>query len=131
MKDCDCSADCGDDPWLRDGRARPCIGRIMSDHTEALRINTVMDQKRKAELYDYMLEVAKANGFNSLTEAIAAQPRGEVVFTIHGPARRYTDNGRRMIGIWEVGVRATLESTADDRCPLEIGANYKITVEKL
>lgn len=25
---CDCTASCGDDPWLRDGRAVPCVRQI-------------------------------------------------------------------------------------------------------
>jgi hypothetical protein len=30
-----------------------------------------MTDRKKAELYDYMEDVAKANGFDSLTDAIA------------------------------------------------------------
>jgi len=29
---CDCTARCGDDPWLKDGRARPCewLARLLA-----------------------------------------------------------------------------------------------------
>jgi hypothetical protein len=28
MVDCDCLNHCGDDPWLKDGRAKPCQYRL-------------------------------------------------------------------------------------------------------
>lgn len=36
---CDCTARCGDDPWLRDGRATPCpnLARELAAHQERAR----------------------------------------------------------------------------------------------
>ncbi len=31
---CDCTARCGDDPWLRDGRAVPCSRQVQWRETE-------------------------------------------------------------------------------------------------
>ena len=28
---CDCLVDCGDDPWLKDGRSQPCAKRMAAD----------------------------------------------------------------------------------------------------
>lgn len=34
---CDCTADCGDDPWLKDGRAQGCLKYRINKENERIR----------------------------------------------------------------------------------------------
>lgn len=89
------------------------------------------EYKNKAEMYDYMLRVALANGFSSITEAITEAAKLNRVATIEAPARRYRDQGRNMVGLWQDGVHVTAESNDNEQCPLEVGTRYKVTIERL
>lgn len=46
MTDCDCLIHCGDDPWLKDGRAQPC--------------QAFLDRQRKAEIFSSKLDRSAA-----------------------------------------------------------------------
>lgn len=43
---CDCINWCGDDPWLRDGRATPCAALLMRDEKEARLIDRQINTTR-------------------------------------------------------------------------------------
>lgn len=45
METCDCLNYCGDDPWVVNGKVRPCKRAVDQAHAEALRENMLRDFK--------------------------------------------------------------------------------------
>lgn len=54
---CDCLNDCGDDPWLADGRSFPCQRRVDQQARErafaaqSARVNAIIAQYAAADIY--------------------------------------------------------------------------------
>jgi hypothetical protein len=46
MNNCDCSARCGDDPWLKDGRATPCayFRELVAERARRAAFNAAVDE---------------------------------------------------------------------------------------
>lgn len=43
-RDCDCLNDCGDDPWLQDGRCKPCAYRVERIRLDTARSGIVVER---------------------------------------------------------------------------------------
>lgn len=46
MENCDCLNYCGDDPWLKDRRVKPCDQAINQAHADALRDQRLIDARQ-------------------------------------------------------------------------------------
>ena len=68
MEKCDCLNYCGDDPWLKDRKVKPCEAAIRECHIQAHRENMLRDfkpvlaarltKKQQATLYALYPELA-------------------------------------------------------------------------
>ncbi len=72
---CDCLNTCGDDPWLKDGRVRPCKNFIKREQQDKLAVEKMAKVTKIAELYgagaDFDLVVLLHEKVQHLTAELA------------------------------------------------------------
>jgi hypothetical protein len=68
---CDCLNECGDDPWLRDGRVKPCDGRIAALAKAEQRRNDIALVKELATRMTTRRNGRHAEALMRIVEALA------------------------------------------------------------
>lgn len=69
---CDCLVYCGDDPWLKDRRAKPCAQKIQKEEERRLAIDAMDREKKDAARYRWLRDAA----VNSNDELLPVVIRG-------------------------------------------------------
>ena len=67
---CDCTVHCGDDPWLADGRAAPCVRKVVRDREYAA---SMAYWRRHAEL---LAQMGLDNALQGLEELARVRGKG-------------------------------------------------------
>lgn len=73
---CDCLNWCGDDPWLQDGRAKPCDHKIQKEKERQMAIEAMNREKKDAARYRWLRDTA--------VRFAPANKRGEMVWCVIG-----------------------------------------------
>lgn len=55
---CDCLVYCGDDPWLKDGRSKPCAQKVQKEEERRLAIEAMNREKKDAARYRWLRDAA-------------------------------------------------------------------------